>query len=200
VDERKLALILSALEENSNPEYMLEQYSVTPEIAASTLILAKDDIKNKVVYDLGCGSGRFTIGAALLGAKKAVGVDIDDNVLEIAKENVALVKEKTGIDVSSVCEWVCTDVEKLDAKAHTVVQFPPFSLDKIFFKKALEISKKVYSIHKDTKSTRDSLSKLCEQTDWQIEAEKKFKYVLAWKEGRKVGREVFLLVAKKLKS
>ena len=41
-----------------------------------------------VVYDLGCGDGRFVIGAARLGAR-AVGVDIDPDRVREATDNVA---------------------------------------------------------------------------------------------------------------
>jgi ribosomal protein L11 methyltransferase len=46
------------------------------------------------VLDLGCGSGILMITALLLGAKKAVGVDIDPAALHIVKENAAM----NGID------------------------------------------------------------------------------------------------------
>ncbi len=41
------------------------------------------------VLDLGCGSGILSIGAILLGAKSAFGVDIDENSVRIARENAA---------------------------------------------------------------------------------------------------------------
>lgn len=199
MERRKLALILSLLSENPNPKYRLEQYSVTSGIAATVLNLAKKDIRGKVIYDLGCGSGRFAIGAALLGAKKVVGVDIDENVLRVAQANAKLVEEKTGLKIANKCEWVAKDVRKLKAEADTVVQFPPFANDYIFFKKALQIAKSVYSIHKFTERTRKKLASACKKFGARIELEKRFKYKLPWKEGRKIGYEVFLLVAKKLK-
>lgn len=42
------------------------------------------------VLDMGCGSGILSIAAILLGAKKATGVDIDENAARTAKENAAL--------------------------------------------------------------------------------------------------------------
>jgi ribosomal protein L11 methyltransferase len=42
------------------------------------------------VLDIGCGSGILMITALLLGAKKAVGVDIDPAALHIVKENAAM--------------------------------------------------------------------------------------------------------------
>lgn len=45
--------------------------------------------KDSVVFDVGCGSGILAIAAAKLGAKKAVGVDLDPVAVESAKENVS---------------------------------------------------------------------------------------------------------------
>jgi len=42
------------------------------------------------VLDAGCGSGILSIASMLLGATKAVGVDIDDKAPDIARENAAL--------------------------------------------------------------------------------------------------------------
>lgn len=42
------------------------------------------------VLDLGCGSGILSIASLLLGAKSAVGVDIDENATRIAIENATI--------------------------------------------------------------------------------------------------------------
>jgi len=42
------------------------------------------------VLDVGCGSGILSIAAALLGAEKVFGVDIDPKAVEVAKENVKI--------------------------------------------------------------------------------------------------------------
>lgn len=41
------------------------------------------------VLDVGCGSGILSIAAALLGAAEVVGIDIDSNAVEVARENVS---------------------------------------------------------------------------------------------------------------
>jgi len=45
------------------------------------------------VLDAGCGSGILSIAAALLGAQKVLGVDIDETAVEVARENI----EKNGV-------------------------------------------------------------------------------------------------------
>lgn len=58
-----------------------------------TTRLCLEILQNKVkenakILDMGCGSGILTIASLLLGAKSAVGVDIDQNACDIARENL----------------------------------------------------------------------------------------------------------------
>ncbi len=47
-------------------------------------------VNDMEVLDMGCGSGILSIASILLGAKSAVGVDIDENAVRIAKENAEI--------------------------------------------------------------------------------------------------------------
>lgn len=42
------------------------------------------------VLDIGCGSGILSVASALLGAKNALGVDIDETAVKVSKETAAL--------------------------------------------------------------------------------------------------------------
>ncbi|PKM66967.1 MAG: 50S ribosomal protein L11 methyltransferase [Firmicutes bacterium HGW-Firmicutes-2] len=53
------------------------------------------------VADIGCGSGILAIAAVRLGAKSAIGVDIDENAVKIAKENV---KHNALEDKVTICK------------------------------------------------------------------------------------------------
>ena len=53
-------------------------------------VLEKVVTENSTVLDVGCGSGILAIASLLLGAKKAVGVDIDGLAVKTAKENAEL--------------------------------------------------------------------------------------------------------------
>jgi putative methylase len=199
--EQKLTLILSRVEEHPNPVYSLQQTSISPATAASVLWLAHSnkDIKNKVVYDLGCGTGRFAIGAALLGAKKIVGVDIDKEAIDVAKENVKHIEEKTGRSIRRVCHWVRSDIKKLKARCDTVVQYPPFlgvekDIDIIFLRKALEIARNIYSVH----SSSEKVEKEMEQWIKEHRAKAKkmeFIYKITWEKMDGMHR-VFLVIGR----
>ena len=45
--------------------------------------------KGCTVFDVGTGSGILAIGAALLGARDVLAIDIDENAVRVAKENIA---------------------------------------------------------------------------------------------------------------
>ncbi|KCZ70676.1 putative RNA methylase [Candidatus Methanoperedens nitroreducens] len=143
--QKHLEILLEQVEGFRSPKPSREQYSTPATVAAELLHFAfmKGDITD-TVYDLGCGSGILAIGAKLLGAEKVIGFDDDNDALEIARANA----KKLGVDV----EFVCTDINEVYGKAHTVVMNPPFGAqvrgsDRPFLRKALELSSVVYSIH-----------------------------------------------------
>lgn len=64
--------------------------------------------ENDTVLDIGCGSGILAIAAALLGAKRAVGVDIDAQSVKVAKENAQRndIEDKVDFMVGDLAEKV----------------------------------------------------------------------------------------------
>ena len=64
--------------------------------------------ENDTVLDIGCGSGILAIAAALLGAKSAVGVDIDAQSVKVAKENAQRndIEDKVDFIVGDLAEKV----------------------------------------------------------------------------------------------
>lgn len=145
-----LELMLSRVEPHPTPTPDLEQYAISPDTAATMLYIAayaNEDIIDKTVVDLGCGTGRLALGAAFLGAREAVGVDIDKTAVKIAFENSL----RLGLDERT--EWVTADVDAVHGRFDTVLQNPPFGVqrrkaDRKFLLKALEVGKTVYSLHK----------------------------------------------------
>lgn len=150
-----LGIILSQLKEPKKPKSRLEQYTIPGELAAKILELAflRGDIKNRVVFDFGCGTGRLAIGAALLGAKRVVGIDSDVEILAMAKANLKLAEKLSKSKISQRIELLRVDVREFNGKCDTVLQNPPFGIksaisDMSFLKKALECGKVIYSLHR----------------------------------------------------
>lgn len=67
--------------------------------------LDQADVKGKVVIDYGCGSGILAIAAALLGAKKVIGVDTDPQALEATQANA----ERNGVKIDTYLPDDCPD-------------------------------------------------------------------------------------------
>jgi predicted RNA methylase len=47
-----------------------------------------DDIREKIIADLGCGCGMLSIAAAMMGARKVLAIDIDKDALAICRRNL----------------------------------------------------------------------------------------------------------------
>ena len=60
----------------------------------------QNNIKNKIVIDYGCGSGILAMVAAKFGAKKVFAIDIDEQAIQTARENITKNKldEKILVD------------------------------------------------------------------------------------------------------
>lgn len=63
-------------------------------------------LRPSTVIDIGCGSGILSVAALLLGAERALGVDIDPLAVEVATENAALnrVSDRFETGLGSVSE------------------------------------------------------------------------------------------------
>ncbi len=64
--------------------------------------LAENELADKIVIDYGCGSGILAMVAALLGAKQVYAVDIDEQALQAARENISRNKLSEKIIVDHV--------------------------------------------------------------------------------------------------
>jgi len=106
-----------------------------------------DDVVGKTVVDLGCGTGRLAIGAALVGAAEAVGVDLDGVAVRVARGSAG----RLGVEART--HWVVGDVGVVRGLFDTVLQNPPFGVqrrgaDRMFLERALELGCVAYSLHK----------------------------------------------------
>lgn len=71
-------------------------------------ILEKTISNDSTVLDIGCGSGILSIASVLLGAKSAIGVDIDAQSVKVAKENADIneVTDKTEYIVGDLADKI----------------------------------------------------------------------------------------------
>ena len=170
--KKHLEMRIQSIPKHPKPKVELEQYA-TPSVIASDLLwnaLSLGDIENKNIIDLGCGCGIFAIGSSLLGANSAVGVDIDEDSIEIAKISASNFDiENIDFIVSDVCDF------KTDIEIDTIFQNPPFGSQKKadkgadlkFVKKARKLNPEVlYSFH--MASTEDFLVEYYANLDFKI--------------------------------
>jgi putative methylase len=126
------------------PRAELEQV-VTPAEAAADLLLAAvrvGSLPGRTVLDLGTGTGRLAIGAALLGASMVVGVEVDPALL---------VRARAAANAARVeVEFVEANVRAWHRPAEVVVMNPPFGAqyrhaDRPFWDAALTLA--THSVH-----------------------------------------------------
>jgi len=136
-----------------SPRAALEQYRTPPELAAHLVHTAdlQGDAEDRLVVDLGCGTGILALAAALRGAQQVVGVDLDAGAL-----STALTNERRVASASPV-SWVQGDATRLPicpSEPATVIMNPPFGAqsgnehaDRAFLETAARIAAVSYSVH-----------------------------------------------------
>lgn len=165
---RDLESALSNVKLFENPIAQLEQYPTTPHLAAQivhTMQSTFDDVSEKFVCDMGCGTGMLSIACAMMGATNVLALDVDASALQLAIENA------NQMDVEEAVDFLQVDLtsEQFWSKApprrpfDTVVMNPPFGtkrkgVDMAFLQVAAQLSRgSVYSLHKT--STREFIAK-----------------------------------------
>ena len=166
-NKRHLEILLSRVKDYRNPKFELQQYMTPSSIAALIVWIAHQSghIENQIVCDLGSGTGMLCIAAALMGARKVIGVEVDQEAVDIAMENLKLFPE-----VSDRIEFKIMDIQNFKERVNTVVMNPPYGekplhLDRSFLEKAFEISDVIYSIH--TIGSGDFLEKFSKKRGFQ---------------------------------
>jgi len=123
------------------PRARLEQVA-TPAEAAADLLSRLDravGLVGRSVLDLGSGTGRLAIGAALLGASPVTGVEVDSDLVGAAREAAAALGATVEFHERDVVAW--------DRPADVVVMNPPFGAqtrhaDRPFWERALSLARR----------------------------------------------------------
>ena len=125
---RDLERLLSRVPPHPRPRVELEQYATPADLAAPLLHEA------------------YALGAALLGAARVTGVDVDPLSLEVAR--------RVSGELGAAVEWVEADVAAWRGEADTVVMNPPFGAqvrhaDRAFLDAAFRTAPVVYTLHNE---------------------------------------------------
>ena len=80
--------------------------------------LAEGNLAGRRVADLGSGTGRLAIGAALLGAAPVEGIEIDPTLVEVARATARRARVRVEFAAGDVASW--------HGPAEVVIMNPPF--------------------------------------------------------------------------
>ena len=145
------------------PKPELEQYATPVDIVLEIVKHAKSlgHLSAKVA-DLGCGTGRLAIGAAIAGAS-VTGFEIDEDALKIARDY----SNEKKLEI----KWRNLAIENIEENFETILMNPPFGsqrpgADRSFLKKSLEIAANIWTIH--LAETRDFVEDFVKQNSGDI--------------------------------
>ncbi len=112
-----ISVIALGLSNTSYPETRLPDvhFEATPDDVVEAMLKRAGVTKEDVVYDLGCGDGRFVITAAKTFGARGVGVDIDTVRIRESNENA----RKAG--VTERVKFITGDLFGIDVGEATVV-------------------------------------------------------------------------------
>lgn len=161
--------LLESIKEFRAPKSELEQYPTDSVTAADLLFSIQtemgDSLSDRIVLDLGAGTGRLSLGSLIMDASHVFAVETDSDALEIFKENARMLNYEKHITL------IQKNIEDSDASRHIqsvilqtlgwpeynkaeilCIMNPPFGfvrkgIDIRFLEVAISLSGLVYSIH-----------------------------------------------------
>ena len=171
---KHLAIRLSKLTAHPCRDVTLEQYATEGDLAAYWMLAVDqlDGFEGKVVADLGAGNGILGIGALLLGARRVVFVETDEDALEVLRSNVASLEDDLPDRADVVAGHVGLDDLPLD-DVDLVVMNPPWGVqreraDRPFLDVAFtSAGLAVHLLHSDRASHVEAMAA---SHDWEAEA------------------------------
>ncbi|MHA2368265.1 MAG: METTL5 family protein [Candidatus Hodarchaeales archaeon] len=169
---------LKAIPTVEMPSRALEQYSTPQQLAWDMVDFAhsKGDISGRVVWDLGCGTGILAFGAALMGARLVIGVDMDYHSLLVAANVLQSFSEPLSIQfIASSAEF--PGFKQQATKDSTVVMNPPFGtqrkgIDMVFLRRGFQLGCVVYSLHKANQPTRRLIRQIADENGFGVDYRK----------------------------
>jgi len=171
-----------------DPKVELEQYSIDASCAVDIIYIAGfefNDINQKIIVDLGAGTGRLSIASTFFKPAYVLSVDIDLSALFILKKNIK------KLQLENIIFPICTDVKYFEISKFlllknsqiTTIMNPPFGVkkrtaDRIFLERAFTFSNIVYSIHLANKGVHNFISNFIRKYNWKIDYVLPFNMIL----------------------
>lgn len=170
-----------------DPKVELEQYSIDASCAVDIIYIAGfefNDINQKIIVDLGAGTGRLSIATTFFKPAYVLSVDIDLSALFILKKNIK------KLQLENIIFPICTDVKYFEISKFllpnsqiTTIMNPPFGVkkrtaDRIFLERAFAFSNIVYSIHLANKGVHNFISNFIRKYNWKIDYVLPFNMIL----------------------
>ena len=171
-----------------DPKVELEQYSIDASCAVDIIYIAGfefNDINQKIIVDLGAGTGRLSIATTFFKPAYVLSVDIDLSALFILKKNIK------KLQLENIIFPICTDVKHFEISKSllpknsqiTTIMNPPFGVkkrtaDRIFLERAFAFSNIVYSIHLANKGVHNFISNFIRKYNWKIDYVLPFNMIL----------------------
>ena len=130
--------------------------------------------KEDFVLDAGCGSGILSIAAAKLGAKKVLGIDIDETAVEVADENIILndVSDIAAVQYGDVTKGIdiSTDLVMANLVAELIVMITPnipvhLKENGFFITSGILLEKKAMVLEA-LESCNFEIVEICEKGEW----------------------------------
>jgi len=177
--KKDIVSIIQNTESFHNPKVELEQYCIDAVCAVDIIYFAGfefNDINNRVIIDLGAGTGRLSFCSAFLNASLIVSVDIDFNALKTLQKNAI------SLGLEDLIYPVCSDIlhfkifkdSILKNYQVTTLMNPPFGVkhkhaDRAFLKKAFSFSDVVYSIHLAGEKNHQFIMNYVNKFNWRVD-------------------------------
>lgn len=180
--KKKLEILIEKIPAKRNANPKLEQHVTPSWIAADIIWISRQMnlVSNKIILDLGSGTGRLCIGALLAGAKECVSIEIDIEALEEQKKYLEM------FDIEDSVHQILADATMAplrDSCCETALMNPPFGttvkgLDIKFLYEAVRCCKHVMSLHLSNRKSQDYIRSKLEKLGCKVRVLKTYKMEL----------------------
>jgi len=180
LNKRQLISVIEQLKtfDASMAKVRLEQYPTDAIAAVEMVFIAgflHDDLHDRLVLDLGTGTGRLAISALCMGARLAIGIEIDEDAIVLARENAREFRMLHQFHLVQGDVLAMPAALKRAPFKCTILMNPPFGVqekgaDARFLRAAMAIDgvEVIYSFHLTNEKNRRFLKKIIESCGWII--------------------------------